>query len=84
MARITLDTEQRSKYKRQWKKNLKAVGDNAQYIEQNMVAIANELKKNDPDTKYLHSKVRNIGDWLHEIDLAKERESRRRKICKVM
>jgi len=68
-----LMTKQKSKYRQAWKRNLKAVGDNACYIEQNMVAIAKELKNNSPDTKYLRSKVKNIGQWLDEIDLANER-----------
>jgi len=73
-------TEQKSKYKRKWKTNLKAVGDNACYIEQNMVAIAKELKKNYPDTQYLSSKVKNIQGWLHEIDLANRRAAVKRRI----
>jgi len=73
-------TEQKNKYRKQWKRNLKAVGDNACYIEQNIFAIAKELKKNDPDTKYLGSKVKNIQKWLHEIDLAKTRAGKLKKV----
>jgi hypothetical protein len=83
MARISLMTTQNDRYKLKWKKNLKAVGDNANWIEQNMVAIAKELKKSQPDTGYLRSKVKNIGEWLDEIDLANRRASSSR-LKKVM
>jgi hypothetical protein len=51
-----------------WKASLKKVGDNPDYIEQNMSAIMKELHKNDPDTSYIKSKVGLISEWLGEID----------------
>jgi len=83
MVKIDLETTQKKRYRQQWKNNLKAVGDNACYIEQNMVAIAKELKSNQPDTRYLKSKVRSIDKWLDEIDLANER-ARTSKLRKVI
>ena len=47
-------------------------------------AIQKELKKNRPDTKYLHSKVRNIEEWLGEIDLAEKRAMERKRMRKMM
>lgn len=51
-----------------WKASLKKVGDNADYIEWNMAAIQKELNKNDPDTAYMRSKIKNIIGWFSEID----------------
>jgi len=51
-----------------WKKKLKEVADNPNYIEQNIKAIQKELKKQHPDTAYMRQKVRNIELWLGEID----------------
>lgn len=56
-----------------WKAELKAVGDNPNYIEEQIKAIQLELKLNRPNTSYLASKVNNINVWLVEIDLAKDR-----------
>jgi len=57
----------------QWKKDLKAVMDNPDYIEEKIGAIQKELKKENPNTDYLREKVRSINHWLDEIDLAKKR-----------
>jgi hypothetical protein len=57
----------------QWKRNLKAVMDNPNYIEEKIGAIQKELQKNDPNTDYLREKVKLIEKWLDEIDLAKKR-----------
>ena len=76
---VNMDTEanliatQEANKKQTWKQNLIAVMDNPDYIEENIYAITKELKKDIVDTKYLHSKVKNIDDWLQEIDLANER-----------
>lgn len=60
---------------RKWKRNLKVIGSNPDYIELNIKAIQKELKKEQPDTSYLSSKISNIKLWLSEIDLANQRAS---------
>jgi len=67
-----------------WKKNLTAIMDNPNFIELQIEAIETELKSNRPDTRYLRSKVRNIGEWLGEIDLAERRAIERKRMKKVM
>lgn len=67
-----------------WKQNLQAIMDNPDYIELQISAIEQELESNRPDTKYLRSKVRNIEEWLGEIDLAEKRAIERKKMKKVM
>lgn len=83
-ATVRLPIKQKSRYKLQWKKNLKRVGDNANYIELNIYAITKELKKNNPDTKYLRSKVNSINEWLGEIDLARERANKNFKLRRIV
>lgn len=67
-----------------WKQNLKAVADNPDYIELQISAIEEELKSNRPDTKYLRSRVRNIEEWLGEIDLAERRAIERQRMKKMV
>lgn len=67
----------------EWKKQLSAIADNPDYIEQNIKAIQIELQHQHPDTKYLASKVRNIKTWLGEIDLARERAFQKARMRKV-
>jgi len=53
---------------RAWKKSLRKVHDNPDYIELQVKAIMKELRKNNPDTNYLREKTKHIDDWLDEID----------------
>lgn len=57
----------------QWKKNLKAVGDNPNYIEDKIASIQKELKKDRPWTPYLREKAEKILEWIDEIELAEKR-----------
>jgi hypothetical protein len=58
----------------QWKKDLKAVLDNPDYIEEKIEAIQKELTHENPNTNYLREKVASINKWLGEIDLARKRK----------
>lgn len=51
-----------------WKKSLKAVADNPDYIEWNIEAIQKELELQNPDTAYLRQKAKNILLWIDEIN----------------
>jgi mRNA-degrading endonuclease YafQ of YafQ-DinJ toxin-antitoxin module len=53
---------------KKWKKDLKAVADNPNFIEENIKAIKKELKHNYPQPRYLREKVRNINTWIDEIE----------------
>lgn len=50
-----------------WKQSLKEVADNPDYIFQEMDAIKDELKMDNPDPSYMKEKVRHINDWIDEI-----------------
>jgi hypothetical protein len=60
-----------------WKRELSAVMDNPDWIEEKMDAIKMELKKEHPDTRYLREKIKSMETWTHEIDLAHERARQR-------
>lgn len=68
----------------QWKANLKAVGDNPDYIEDKIASIQKELKKDRPFTPYLREKAEKILEWVDEIDLAERRARERAKMKRVM
>ena len=52
-----------------WKKSLREVADNPDWIFTNLDAIEKELQtKNHPDLNYLRSKVSNVNDWFDEIE----------------
>jgi hypothetical protein len=53
---------------RKWKKDLRAVADNPNFIEENIKAIKKELKHNYPQPSYLREKTRNINTWIDEIE----------------
>lgn len=61
------------KDKPQWKHNLSMVGDNPDYIEEQIKSIETELIKDNPDTDYMRGKIKSMSVWMDEIDLAKER-----------
>ncbi|RLG27216.1 hypothetical protein DRN76_00005 [Methanosarcinales archaeon] len=54
----------------EWKKNLIAVADNPDYIEEQWVAIKKELGRERPETSYLRQKMKLMLEWTDEIDLA--------------
>jgi len=56
-----------------WKKELKAVMDNPDYIEWQMRDIKENLKRQHPDTHLLRESIRHMNEWTHEIDLAHNR-----------
>jgi hypothetical protein len=61
-----------------WKRQLKNIHDNPNYIEENIKAIQHELKNNQPSTAYLRQKVNNIELWISEIELAAQRAKMKR------
>jgi len=50
-----------------WKKSLKEVADNPDYIFEEMDALKKELKYDNPDPSYMKEKVRHIDQWVDEI-----------------
>lgn len=56
-----------------WKRELKDVMDNPDYIEEKMKAMKAMLKRQHPDTAYLREKIAQMNEWTHEIDLAHKR-----------
>ena len=58
----------KKKRAKNWKAALRAVGDNPDYIFQQIEALKKELKKDYPYVPYLYEKVRNINKWVGEID----------------
>jgi len=51
-----------------WRASLTKVADNPDFIQLNAAAILKELEGDNPDTDYLRQKVRNISQWINEID----------------
>jgi len=51
-----------------WKKSLRAVADNPDWIFENMNAIEKELKYDNPNISYLREKHAHIGEWIDEIE----------------
>jgi len=52
-----------------WKKSLREVADNPDWIFVNLSALRKELIENDnPSIAYLREKHKLIGDWIDEIE----------------
>ena len=85
MGKLTLDVSQKKKYKRKWKNEVKALGTNAQWGKENLVAIINELDNRDrPDTDYIERKLENVERFLDDIKIAQAQAENRKKFKKEL
>ena len=51
-----------------WKKSLRDVADNPDWIFEQMDAIKKELEKDNPSIDYLKAKHKEVGVWIGEIE----------------
>ena len=56
-----------------WKLNQIKVCNNPDYIHLQISAINKELDKDNPHTQYIRTKIKNLSEWMDEIDKAKQR-----------
>ena len=56
------------KKEQSWKKSLREVADNPNWIFENLDAIKKELNYDNPNISYLREKHRHIGEWIDEIE----------------
>jgi hypothetical protein len=52
----------------EWKRSLRSVADNPDYIFEEMKGMSKELHHNNPSIEYLREKHRHIGQWIDEIE----------------
>lgn len=68
---VRLDIAQRKTYKRKWKNKIRALGTNAQWGNELLRAIANELNNRDyPDVNYIRKKMNALDRFLDDVELA--------------